>query len=94
MMIGVGAVVIGRWCQARLGRVRLLLAIPVAGLLLRSLLLLLLLLTQTRLANDFVALFVHQELALNALETLPAQTPNAILTISAKRSLRKIKRRF
>lgn len=44
-------------------------------------------LTEAGLAHDLVALFVHQELALDALEALAAQAPDPVLAVRAERSL-------
>lgn len=67
-------------------RIKLLIAIPVDRLRLRALQLLLLL-TQARFAHHFVALLVYEQFALNALESLPSETPDSILAIRAKRPL-------
>ena len=38
-------------------------------------------------ADQLVALLVHEELALGALESLPAEAPDAVVTVRAVRSL-------
>lgn len=64
-------------------RIKLLIAIPIDRLRLRALQLLLLL-TQAWLAHHFVTFFVHEQFALNALESLPPEAPDPILAIRAK----------
>lgn len=72
-----------RWA-ARI-RIKLLVAISVDRLWLCALLLLLLLLqAQAWLAYHLVAFFVHEQFALDALESLPPETPDSILAERAK----------
>jgi hypothetical protein len=89
--VALGAVLVAVPGWTRLGRVRLrLLAVAFGALLLTQgelLLLLLLLLTQTGLAH-LVALFVHEELALDALEALAAEAPDPVLAVLAEGSLK------
>lgn len=43
--------------------------------------------------NQLVALFVHQQLALDALEALPAQAPDAVMAESAEGPLQNVQAR-
>ena len=43
--------------------------------------------------DQFVALFMHQQLTLNTLEALSAQSPNTVMTKRAKCSLQEKKRK-
>lgn len=65
-------------------RIKLLVAISVDRLRLCALLLLLLLLAQAWLAYHLVAFFVHEQFALDALESLPSEAPDPILTERAE----------
>lgn len=81
-----------RAARAELRRVGLLIAISLATSRVHhlrgwALLPLLALLLQARLAHQFVALLVYEQLALHALESLPAQSPNSILTKGAEGAL-------
>lgn len=78
-------------CDAR-ERVELLVAIPVDRLRFLQLLLLLLH-AQARLPHHFVTLFVHEQLALDAFESLPPEAPDPILAERAKGPLRSNRRR-
>jgi hypothetical protein len=74
-----------RWTAIR---IKFLVAISVDRLRVRTLLLLLQ--TQARLAHYLVTFFVNEQFALDALESLSAETPDSILAERAEGSLKKI----